>query len=60
MQDTIAAAFRERLRKVAGFTYVPEPLAMRNKINAVLYCLFFVAANKTAEKIIKDTFSKYR
>jgi three-Cys-motif partner protein len=27
----IAEAFRERLKKVAGFTYVPEPLPMTNR-----------------------------
>ncbi len=58
--ETIAAAFRERLQKVAGFAYVPEPLAMRNSNNAVLYYLFFAAANKTAGKIIRDIFAKYR
>jgi three-Cys-motif partner protein len=58
--DTIVAAFRERLRKVAGFSFVPEPLPMKNSNNAVLYYLFFAAANKTADKIIKDIFAKYR
>jgi three-Cys-motif partner protein len=58
--ETIAEAFRERLRKVAGFSYVPEPLAMRNKNNAVLYYLFFAATSKTADKIVNDVFAKYR
>ncbi len=58
--ETIAAAFRERLREVAGFTYVPEPLAMKNSNNAVLYYLFFAAASKTADKIIRDIFNRYR
>jgi three-Cys-motif partner protein len=58
--ETIAAAFRERLHKVAGFAYVPQPLAMRNSNNAILYYLFFAATNKTAEKIIRDIFVKYR
>jgi three-Cys-motif partner protein len=58
--ETIAAAFRERLRKVAGFAHVPEPLPMRNSNNAVLYYLFFAAASKTADKIIRDIFANYR
>jgi len=58
--ETIAAAFRERLRKVAGFAYVPEPLAMRNSNNAILYYLFFAAASKTADKIICGIFERYR
>jgi three-Cys-motif partner protein len=58
--DTIVAAFRERLRKVAGFAFVPEPLPMKNRNNAVVYYLFFAAANKTADKIIRGIFGKYR
>jgi three-Cys-motif partner protein len=58
--DTIAQAFRERLRKVAGFAYVPEPLPMKNSNNAVLYYLFFAASSKTADSIIRNIFSKYQ
>ena len=58
--ETIAEAFRERLREVAGFAYVPEPSPMKNRNNAILYYLFFAAANKTADKIIRDIFAKYR
>jgi len=58
--STIAAAFRERLKKVAGFKYVPEPLPMRNKNNAILYYLFFASANDTGRKIVEDIFKKYR
>ena len=56
----IAAAFRERLQKVAGFKYVPQPLPMRNKNNAVLYYLFFASANDTGRKIVEDIFKRYR
>jgi three-Cys-motif partner protein len=58
--ETIAAAFRERLQKVAGFAYVPEPIAMKNSNNAILYYLFFAAASKTANRIVRDIFVKYR
>lgn len=58
--ETIAAAFRERLRTVGGFAYVAEPLAMKNSNNAVLYYLFFAASNKIADKIIRDIFNRYR
>ena len=34
--DTIAEAFRERLRKVAGFKYVPAPIPMRNSNGATV------------------------
>src|SRR5262249_29732422 len=41
--DTIAEAFRERLRKVAGFGNVPQPMPMRNTKGAVVYYLFFAS-----------------
>ena len=58
--DDIVAAFRQRLRKVAGFKFVPEPLPMRNSTNAVVYYLFFASQKPVAEKIISDIFRKYR
>ena len=50
--DEIAAAFRQRLKKVAGFEFVPEPLPMRNSTNAVVLYLFFASQKPVAEKII--------
>lgn len=58
--DEIAAAFRERLKNVAGFRFVPKPLPMRNSNNAVVYYLFLASQKSVAEKIINDIFSKYR
>jgi three-Cys-motif partner protein len=58
--DAIVAAFRERLRKIAGFTFVPKPLPMRNSTNAIVYYLFLASQKSVAEKIIQDIFRKYR
>ena len=58
--DAIIAAFRERLKKVAGFSFVPEPLPMRNSNNAIVYYLFFASPKPVAEKIIEAIFGKYR
>ena len=58
--QVIAEAFRERLQKVAGFKYVPEPVPMRNSTNAILYYLFFAAQKETAENIVVDILNKYR
>jgi three-Cys-motif partner protein len=58
--ETIVAAFRDRLKTVAGFKYVPDPLPMRNSNNAVVYYLFLASQKKVAEKIINEIFSKYR
>jgi three-Cys-motif partner protein len=57
----LAEAFRERLKKVAGFKKVPEPLPMRNSKNSVVYYLFFASQKDTAEHIVTyifDTFGR--
>jgi len=53
-------AFRDRLKKVAGFEYVPEPMPMRNSKGSVIYYLFFASANRTGGKIVKNIFDNYR
>jgi len=58
--EEIVAAFRKRLKKVAGFAHVAEPLAMRNSANAVVYYLFLASPKSVAEKIIEDIFRKFR
>lgn len=57
--EAIAEAFRERLKKVAGFQNVPKPIAMRNSQNAVVYYLFFASHKPVAEYIVQDIFNKY-
>jgi len=58
--EAVAAAFRDRLKKVAGFPYVPEPIPMRNTRGAVVYYLYFAAHKPVAAKIVADIFKKYR
>jgi hypothetical protein len=58
--DAIVAAFRRRLKEVAGFAFVPEPLPMKNSTNADIYYLFFASQKPVAGKIITDIFEKYR
>lgn len=57
--ETIAQAFRERLRTVAGFAHVPDPLPMRNGANAIVYYLFFASQNRTGDRIVRDIFKKH-
>jgi three-Cys-motif partner protein len=56
----VAEAYRRRLREVAGFKCVPEPLPMRNTKGAVVYYLFFASQNDTGLKIVSEVFDKYR
>jgi three-Cys-motif partner protein len=58
--DAIAEAFGHRLREVAGFKFVPEPIPMRNTKGGVVYYLFFASPNETGGKIVKSIFDKYR
>jgi three-Cys-motif partner protein len=56
----VAEAFQERLKKVAGFKYVPAPIPMRNTTGATVYYLFFASQNRIGAKIIKDIFENYQ
>lgn len=56
----VVAAYRQRLKDVAGFKYVPEPIPMRNSHGAVVYYLFFASHNETGYKIARAVFKKYR
>jgi three-Cys-motif partner protein len=58
--ETIAEAFRHRLRNVAGFKHVPKPMPMRNSHGAIVYYLFFASQKPVAVSIVEDIFAKYR
>lgn len=57
---TVARAFQDRLKKVAGFSYVPDPVPMRNSKDAIIYYLFFASQNPVAAEIVTEIFDKYR
>ncbi|NJL32015.1 MAG: three-Cys-motif partner protein TcmP [Phycisphaerales bacterium] len=56
----VIKAYQKRLKDIAGFKYVPDPIPMRNTQGAVVYYLFFASHNKTGDKIARDVFNKYR
>lgn len=58
--EHMVQAFREKLKNVAGFEYVPDPIPMRNTTGGTLYYLFFASASKTGGKIVGDIFKKYK
>lgn len=58
--EEIVKAFRRRLKEVAGFLEVPDPIPMRNSKNAVVYYLFFASHNSTGAKIAKYIFGRYK
>ena len=58
--DEVAKAFRMRLKEVAGFEFVPEPMPMRNKTHNIIYYLYFASFNETGGRIVNEIFNKYR
>jgi three-Cys-motif partner protein len=58
--EAVAEGFRRRLREVAHFEHVPQPMPMRNSKGAVVYYLFFASQKPVAEGIVTDIFNKYR
>lgn len=57
--EEIAEAFRDRLERVAGFSFVPKPMPMRNSRGAVVYYLYFASPNRTGARIVTEIFGKY-
>ena len=57
---TIAKAYQERLKKEAGFSFVPEPIPMRNSKSAIVYYLFFASQKPVAANIVTQIFTKYK
>jgi three-Cys-motif partner protein len=58
--EAVAEGFRDRLRQVAGFEHVPQPLPMRNSTGATVYYLFFASQKPVAANIVGDIFRKYQ
>jgi len=58
--EIMVQAFLRRLKEVAGFNRVPQPLPMRNSKGAIVYYLFFASQKDTAENIVEEIFEKYR
>jgi len=56
----IVNGFTNRLKTVAGFEFVVEPVPMRNSNNAVVYYLMFASNNSTGHKIAKQVMKGYR
>ena len=55
----LVSAYCKRLKEIARFGFVAEPLAMRNSRNAIVYYLIFAGPNKTGWKIVQDIYRKY-
>jgi three-Cys-motif partner protein len=58
--DDIVRAFQQRLKTVAGFKHVPDPVPMKNSKGFDVYYLFFASAKPVAGEIVRWVFDKYR
>ncbi len=58
--DELARAYQTRLQKVAGFSHVPDPLAVHNSKGTVIFYLYFAAQRPVAAHIVEEIFRKYR
>lgn len=58
--EALAEGYRQRLKTIAGFKYVPEPLPMKTKTGSTIYYLYFASPNETGGKIVTHIFDKYR
>ena len=58
--EPIVKAYQDRLQKVAGFAYVPDPIPMRNSKGAIIYYLFFASPKESGARIVNWIFDKYR
>lgn len=58
--EDIAQAFRKRLKEVAGFKYVPDPIPMRHSRGATVYYLYFASPSDTEATIVGDIFDACR
>lgn len=58
--ENVVSAFRNRLKDVAEFEFVPEPTLFSNTKSAPLYYLFFAAHQPVASSIVTDIFNVHR
>ena len=55
----LVTAYCKRLKEVAKFSFVADPLPMRNSRNAIVYYLIFAGPNETGWRIVQDIYRKY-
>jgi three-Cys-motif partner protein len=58
--EAVIKSYQKRLKDIAGFIYVPDPIPMRNSKGVVIYYLFFASNNENGAKIARSIFRKYR
>jgi hypothetical protein len=57
--EILKRGFQERSKQVTGFSFVPEPILMKNKVGGHLYFLFFASHKPVAQGIAEDILRKW-
>nr|MBN2276428.1 three-Cys-motif partner protein TcmP [candidate division Zixibacteria bacterium] len=57
--DILLKAYKKRLKNIANFQYVPDPIPFRNKKNAIIYYIYFATQKKTAYDVVNYILKKY-
>jgi three-Cys-motif partner protein len=57
--ETLKRGFKERLERIAGFEFVPEPILMKAAAGQSLYFLFFASHKPVAGNIAEDILQKW-
>lgn len=55
----VVDAYCERLRTMAGFNHVSEPVGFRNSTNSVMYYILLASPKEVATNIMRDIQKKY-
>lgn len=55
----LALAYQRRLKNVAGFKFVPDPIPLKNSSGSTIFYLFFASHKAVAGDIVKSIFHKY-
>ncbi len=58
--EILQRGFTARLKNIAKFPFVPDPILMTNRAGGPLYYLFFASHQQVAQGIAEDIFEKYR
>ena len=56
--ENLVNAYCERLKKKAGFKFVPKPVKFTNTINAPIFYFCFASHNRTASKVATHLYKK--
>lgn len=58
--EEIVKVYCEKLREIATFEYIPEPLPMKNTKGTTVYYIIFAAHKPVSKRIVRHIFNRHR